>query len=201
MSGVTKRFGAVLANDKVDLDVLPGSIHGVIGENGAGKSTLMSVLYGFYAADEGRIEIEGRSVEITSAADAISLGVGMVHQHFMLVPTFTVLENVMLGAEGGPLLRGGLADNRAELDRLSSEFGLSVDADALVSSLPVGVQQRVEIIKALRRGARVLILDEPTGVLNPEETEGLFAILRELAREGVSILLITHKLNEIMSVT
>ncbi|MEM7668335.1 MAG: ABC transporter ATP-binding protein [Pseudomonadota bacterium] len=201
MSGVTKRFGAVLANDKVDLEVLPGSIHGVIGENGAGKSTLMSVLYGFYAADEGRIEIEGRPVKITSAADAISLGVGMVHQHFMLVPTFTVLENVMLGAEGGPLLRGGLADNRAELDRLSSAFGLSVDADALVSSLPVGVQQRVEIIKALRRGARVLILDEPTGVLNPEETEGLFAILRELAREGVSILLITHKLNEIMSVT
>ncbi|MEM9370508.1 MAG: ABC transporter ATP-binding protein [Pseudomonadota bacterium] len=201
MSGVTKRFGSVVANDAVDLEIMPGSIHGVIGENGAGKSTLMSILYGFYAADDGTVEVEGRAVQIASSADAIALGIGMVHQHFMLVQTFTVLENVMLGAEGGPMLHTGSAENRAELMRLSKDYGLSVNPDALVSDLPVGVQQRVEIIKALQRGARVLILDEPTGVLTPEETEGLFEILRELTREGVSILLITHKLNEIMAVT
>lgn len=201
MTGITKRFGAVTANDSVDLTVLPGSIHGVIGENGAGKSTLMSILYGFYTADEGAIEVDGKPVSIASSADAIRLGIGMVHQHFMLVPTFTVVENVMLGAEGGAMLKAGVAENRAELERLSTDYGLSVDPDALISDLPVGVQQRVEIIKALRRGARVLILDEPTGVLTPEETEGLFAILRGLAGEGVSILLITHKLNEIMAVT
>ncbi|MEM8790416.1 MAG: ABC transporter ATP-binding protein [Pseudomonadota bacterium] len=201
MQGITKRFGAVIANDAVDLTVKPGSIHGVIGENGAGKSTLMSVLYGFYGADAGTIEVEGEAVTIASSADAIALGIGMVHQHFMLVQTFTVLENVMLGAEGGPMLAQGMEENRQELERLSQNYGLTVDPDALVGDLPVGVQQRVEIIKALRRGARVLILDEPTGVLTPEETEGLFQILRGLASEGVSILLITHKLNEIMAVT
>ncbi|MEM1277510.1 MAG: ABC transporter ATP-binding protein [Pseudomonadota bacterium] len=201
MAGITKRFGAVVANDAVDLTVRPGSIHGVIGENGAGKSTLMSILYGFYSADQGVIEVEGRPVTISNSADAIRLGIGMVHQHFMLVQSFSVLENVMLGAEGGAMLAQGLDENRRELERLSRDYGLSVDPDALVGDLPVGVQQRVEIIKALRRGAKVLILDEPTGVLTPEETDGLFQILHGLAAEGVSILLITHKLNEIMAVT
>ncbi|MGI9525400.1 MAG: ABC transporter ATP-binding protein [Hyphomicrobiaceae bacterium] len=201
MRGITKRFGSVLANDSVDLTLRAGSIHGVIGENGAGKSTLMSILYGFYTADAGSIEVMGQRAAIQSSADAIELGIGMVHQHFMLVSNFTVLENVMLGAEGGRLLRQGMDENRRELARLSKEYGLSVDPDAEVGQIPVGVQQRVEIIKALRRGARALILDEPTGVLTPEETESLFQILRGLAAQGVSILLITHKLNEIMEVT
>ncbi|MEM8698562.1 MAG: ATP-binding cassette domain-containing protein, partial [Pseudomonadota bacterium] len=201
MAGITKSFGPVTANDAVDLSVETGAIHGVIGENGAGKSTLMSILYGFYTADAGGIEVEGRHVTIASSADAIGYGIGMVHQHFMLVPNFTVLENVMLGAEGGRMLASGKAENRRELARLALDYGLEVDPDALVGDLPVGVQQRVEIIKALRRGARVLILDEPSAVLTPEETEGLFRILRELAAEGVTVLLITHKLQEIMAVT
>ena len=200
LSGITKRFGAVLANDAIDLSVAPGTIHGIIGENGAGKSTLVSILYGFYTADEGRIEIDGAPVAIASPADAIAHGIGMVHQHFMLVPTFTVLENVMLGAEGGALLKGGAAEVRAELLRLEREYGLEVSPDALVGDLPVGLQQRVEILKALRRGARILILDEPTGVLTPDETERLFGILRSLRDDGVTILLITHKLAEIMAV-
>ena len=161
----------------------------------------MSILYGFYTADAGRIEIDGRRVEIASAADAIRLGIGMVHQHFMLVPTFTVLENVMLGAEGGLMLRGGIAATRAELARLGREHGLEIDPDAVVGDLAVGLQQRVEILKALKRGARILILDEPTGVLTPDETGRLFDILRALKRDGVTILLITHKLREIMAVT
>ncbi|MEL6198415.1 MAG: ATP-binding cassette domain-containing protein, partial [Pseudomonadota bacterium] len=170
LSGITKRFGPVVANDAVDLEVGAGTIHGIIGENGAGKSTLVSVLFGFYQADEGSIEMEGERVEIADSADAIRLGVGMVHQHFMLVPTFTVLENVMLGAEGGFLLTKGRAATRADLAQLAADYGLAVDPDALVGDLSVGLQQRVEILKALRRGARVLILDEPTGVLTPDET-------------------------------
>jgi simple sugar transport system ATP-binding protein len=201
LARVTKRFGAVLANDDVDLEVAPGTIHGIIGENGAGKSTLVSILYGFYAADSGTIEIGGQRAEIRRSADAIAHGIGMVHQHFMLVPTFTVLENVMLGAEGGALLAEGAAATRGELARLSHEHGLDVDPDALVEDLPVGLQQRVEILKALRRGARILILDEPTGVLTPDETDRLFDILRALRADGVTILLITHKLQEIMAVT
>ena len=200
LSGITKRFGAVLANDGIDLDIKPGTIHGIIGENGAGKSTLVSILYGFYTADEGTIEIDGAPVRIASPSDAIALGIGMVHQHFMLVPTFTVLENVMLGAEGGALLREGKREVRAELLRLEEEYGLNVDPDALVGDLPVGLQQRVEILKALRRGARILILDEPTGVLTPDETDALFQILRGLKANGVTCLLITHKLSEIMAV-
>jgi simple sugar transport system ATP-binding protein len=200
LRGVSKRFGAVQANDAVDLDVWPGTIHGIIGENGAGKSTLVSILYGFYTADAGTIEIDGERVTIASSADAIRQGIGMVHQHFMLVPTFTVLENVMLGREGGPLLAQGQARTRAELMRLEREHGLEVPPDAIVGALPVGLQQRVEILKALIRGARILILDEPTGVLTPEETERLFDILRGLKREGVTVLLITHKLGEIMAV-
>jgi simple sugar transport system ATP-binding protein len=182
-------------------EVSAGTIHGIIGENGAGKSTLVSILYGFYGADSGRIEIDGKAAEIHNSADAIRLGIGMVHQHFMLVPTFTVLENVMLGAEGGLMLKDGIGETRAELERLSREHGLEIDPDALVGDLGVGLQQRVEILKALRRGARILILDEPTGVLTPDETDRLFDILRALKRDGVTILLITHKLREIMEVT
>jgi len=201
LTGITKRFSAVLANDAVDLQVMPGSIHGIVGENGAGKSTLVSILYGFFAADAGRIEIDGEPVSIRSSADAIEHGIGMVHQHFMLVPSFTVLENVMLGAEGGALLRDGARATREELLRLERAYGLEVDPDALVGELPVGLQQRVEILKALRRGARILILDEPTGVLTPEEADRLFDILRALREQGVTMLLITHKLREIMDVT
>ena len=200
LGGITKRFGAVVANDGIDLEVPAGTIHGIIGENGAGKSTLVSILYGFYTADAGTTQIDGAPVRIGSPSDAIAHGIGMVHQHFMLVPTFTVLENVMLGAEGGASLKAGATEVRAELLRLEQEYGLEVDPDALVGDLPVGLQQRVEILKALRRGARILILDEPTGVLTPDETEQLFQILRGLRADGVTILLITHKLAEIMAV-
>ena len=201
MRGVTKRFGPVVANDGIDLKVRKGAIHGIIGENGAGKSTLVSVLYGFHTADEGSIEIDGAEAVIRDSADAIQLGVGMVHQHFMLVPNFTVLENMMLGAEGGALLKSGAEKMRAELARLARDFGLEVDPDGVIEDLPVGVQQRVEILKALSRGASILILDEPTGVLTPQETAQFFDILRELRDQGVTILLITHKLQEIMDVT
>jgi len=201
LTGVTKRFGPVIANDAVDLEVMPGTIHGIIGENGAGKSTLVSILYGFYTADEGTIEIGGKPAPIQNSADAIANGIGMVHQHFMLVPNFTVLENIMLGAEGGAMLRVGKAATRAELLRLSRDYALDVDPDAVIEDLPVGLQQRVEILKALRRGARILILDEPTGVLTPAETDRFFDILRGLREQGVTILLITHKLREIMEVT
>ena len=201
LTGICKSFGQVRANHDLSLEVRAGTIHGIIGENGAGKSTLVSILYGIYTADSGRIEIDGMPVQIHDAADAIRLGIGMVHQHFMLVPTFTVLENVMLGAEGGAMLERGIAETRAELERLSREHGLEINPDALVGDLPVGLQQRVEILKALRRGARILILDEPTGVLTPDETSRLFDILRALKRDGVTILLITHKLREIMEVT
>ncbi len=200
LHGIHKYFGAVRANHDVALEVASGTIHGIIGENGAGKSTLVSILYGFYTADSGRIEIGGNPVTIRSSAGAIAHGIGMVHQHFMLVPTFTVLENVMLGAEGGAMLAQGRAETRAELARLSDEHRLEIDPDAIVGDLPVGLQQRVEILKALRRGARILILDEPTGVLTPDETDRLFDILRALRRDGVTILLITHKLREIMEV-
>lgn len=191
----------MIANDSIDLEVAPGTIHGIIGENGAGKSTLVSILYGFYGADSGTIEIDGQPAPIETSADAISFGIGMVHQHFMLVPNFTVLENVMLGAEGGATLRAGRAATRAELLRLERDYALDVDPDAVIEDLPVGLQQRVEILKALRRGARILILDEPTGVLTPAETDRFFDILRGLRAQGVTILLITHKLREIMEVT
>ncbi|NQW10392.1 MAG: ABC transporter ATP-binding protein [Alphaproteobacteria bacterium] len=199
--GIDKRFGAVHANRAVSLAVAAGSVHGIVGENGAGKSTLMSILYGFYEADAGEIRMDGRPVSITGPADAIAAGIGMVHQHFMLVPPFTVLENVMLGAEGALLLAKGRAAARAELERLERDYGLEVDPDAIVGDLPVGLQQRVEILKALYRGARVLILDEPTGVLTPQETDALFEILRGLKNEGVTVILITHKLREILAVT
>ena len=199
--GIDKRFGPVHANRDVSLTVAAGSIHGIVGENGAGKSTLMSILYGFYEADGGEIRIDGRPVRIANARDAIDAGIGMVHQHFMLVPPFSVLENVMLGAEGAPLLAGGRETARAELTRLAEDYGLEIDPDALVADLAVGLQQRVEILKALYRGARILILDEPTGVLTPQETDRLFEILRALKTQGVTVILITHKLREILAVT
>ncbi|WFR95270.1 ABC transporter ATP-binding protein [Rhizobium tumorigenes] len=199
--GIDKKFGAVHANKNIDLTVAKGTIHGIIGENGAGKSTLMSILYGFYQADSGEIRVNGKPVTIRDSQAAIDVGIGMVHQHFMLVENFTVLENVMLGAEGGALLAKGVAASRAELKRLETDYGLDVDPDALIEELPVGLQQRVEILKAMYRGAEILILDEPTGVLTPAEADHLFRILRVLRDQGKTVLLITHKLREIMAIT
>jgi general nucleoside transport system ATP-binding protein len=198
---IDKRFGAVHANNNVSLSIAKSSIHGIIGENGAGKSTLMSILFGFYAADKGEIKVNGATVKIKSSTDAISLGIGMVHQHFMLVDPFTVLENVVLGAEGGALIGPALAKARTELKRLADEYQLDVDPDAIVGELPVGLQQRVEILKALYKGADVLILDEPTGVLTPDEADHLFRILQQLRDQGKTVILITHKLREIMAIT
>ncbi len=199
--GIDKRFGAVHANKNINLKVAPGTIHGIVGENGAGKSTLMSILYGFYQADSGEIRVGGKPTVIHDSQAAIRAGIGMVHQHFMLVENFTVLENVILGAEGSPLLRASVRSARAELQRLEIEYALKVDPDALIEDLPVGLQQRVEILKALFRGAEVLILDEPTGVLTPPEADHLFRILKMLKEQGKTIILITHKLREIMAVT
>ncbi|CDZ68615.1 Putative carbohydrate transport ATP-binding protein [Neorhizobium galegae bv. orientalis] len=199
--GIDKKFGTVHANKNINLTVAKGSIHGIIGENGAGKSTLMSILYGFYQADHGEIRISGKPVTIRDSQAAIAVGIGMVHQHFMLVENFTVLENVMLGAEGGQLLAKGVASARKELKRLEDDYGLEVDPDAVIEELPVGSQQRVEILKALYRGADILILDEPTGVLTPPEADHLFKVLRVLRDQGKTIILITHKLREIMAIT
>jgi len=201
LRGIDKSFGSVHAVRGVSLRIERGSITGIVGENGAGKSTLMSILYGLYRADAGEIRVEGRPVEMTSPRDAIGQGIGMVHQHFMLVDSFTVLENLILGAEGGPFLAGGLAAARTELARLAREYGLAVDPDARVADLSVGEQQRVEILKVLFRGARILILDEPSAVLTPQETDRLLEILRVLRDRGVTVVLITHKLREILSVT
>ncbi|AWM88017.1 ABC transporter ATP-binding protein [Microvirga sp. 17 mud 1-3] len=198
---INKSFGAVHANKDVSLDVARGTIHGIVGENGAGKSTLMSILYGFYEADSGEIRVGGNLVSIRSPADAIRAGIGMVHQHFMLVEPLSVVENVMLGAEGGALLRRGEAKVRAELARLSRDYGLQIDVDATVGDLSVGLQQRVEILKALYRGADILILDEPTAVLTPAEADALFDLLRALKAQGKTVILITHKLREIMAAT
>lgn len=201
LRGIDKRFGAVHANKHIDLKVARQSIHGIVGENGAGKSTLMSILYGFYEADQGDIFVRGQKVSIRTSNDAIAHGIGMVHQHFMLVDNFTVIENVMLGAEGAATLHAGREKVRKDLLALSNDYGLTVNPDAIVSELSVGLQQRVEILKALYRGADILILDEPTGVLTPEEADNLFKILRQLRDQGKTILLITHKLREIMAVT
>jgi general nucleoside transport system ATP-binding protein len=198
---IDKRFGAVHANKDVTLTIAKGTIHGIIGENGAGKSTLMSILFGFYAADSGEIRVAGKPVHIKTSTDAISLGIGMVHQHFMLVEPFTVLENVVLGAEGGAMIGPALDKARAELKRLSDEYELDVDPDAITGELPVGLQQRVEILKALFKGADTLILDEPTGVLTPDEADHLFRILGTLRSQGKTVILITHKLREIMAIT
>ncbi len=201
MTGIDKRFGAVHANRAIDLTVHKGTVHGLIGENGAGKSTLMSILYGFYAADSGAIAINGKPSLIRSPADAIHSGIGMVHQHFMLVETFTVVENVMLGSEGGTFTSKGASAVRAKLQALSYAYGMDVNPDAVVADLAVGELQRVEILKALVKGADILILDEPTAVLTPTEVEKLFALLCRLASEGKTVIIVTHKLKEIMAVT
>ncbi|WP_347265633.1 ABC transporter ATP-binding protein [Paracoccus sp. (in: a-proteobacteria)] len=201
LRGISKAFGPVAANRGIDLRVPRGTIHGIIGENGAGKSTLMSILYGFYRPDAGEILIDGRPIAIGDSQTAIRAGIGMVFQHFKLVRNFTALENVILGAEDGGLLRPSLARARDELRRLAEEYELQVDPDALIEDLSVGHQQRVEILKALYREARILILDEPTGVLTPAEADHLFRILRGLRDQGKTIILITHKLREIMEIT
>ena len=201
LRGISKAFGPVQANKDISIRVMPGTIHGIIGENGAGKSTLMSILYGFYKADAGEIFIGGERTEIPDSQAAIRAGIGMVFQHFKLVQNFTVLENVVLGAEDGRLLRPTLAKARKLLKQLSDDYELSVDPDALIEDIGVGMQQRVEILKALYRQAEILILDEPTGVLTPAEADHLFRILKGLREQGKTIILITHKLREIMEVT
>jgi general nucleoside transport system ATP-binding protein len=197
---MTKRFGDLVANDHIDLTVEPGEIHALLGENGAGKSTLMNVLYGMLQPDEGEILVDGTAVKIKGPSDAIASGIGMVHQHFMLVPVFTVAENIMLGAERE---RGGFLDRRRarrEVVEVSQRYGLAVDPDALVEDLPVGVQQRVEIVKALIREVDLLILDEPTAVLTPQETEDLLRVMRSLRDSGKSLVFITHKLKEVKAI-
>jgi simple sugar transport system ATP-binding protein len=198
---INKRFGPVHANRDIDLSVRRGTVHGIVGENGAGKSTLMSILYGFYTADSGEIRVNGTPHKITDSRHALALGIGMVHQHFMLVDNFSVLENVILGIEDKALLKPSLDRARRELERLEHEYNLEVDPDALIEDISVGQQQRVEILKALYRGADVLILDEPTGVLTPAEADDLFRVLRVLREQGKTIILITHKLREIMAIT
>ena len=201
LRGVTKRFPGVLANDAVDLTVEEGQIHALLGENGAGKTTLMNVLYGLYHADEGEVLIDGEVRRFDSPGDAIAAGLGMVHQHFMLIPVFTVTENIILGTEpAGPLGWLDRARARTRVEELSRRFGLEVPAGAVVEDLPVGIQQRVEILKALYREADVLILDEPTAVLTPQETDELFAVMRALRDGGKSIIFITHKLKEVLAV-
>ncbi len=198
--GITKRFPGVLANDKVDFDLKKGEIHALLGENGAGKTTLMNILYGLYHQEEGEIFVNGQAVRIKDPNDSIAQGIGMVHQHFMLVPVFTVAENVMLGNE---TTKRGFLDRKtvsARVRELSHQYGLDVDPDALVGQLPVGIQQRVEIVKTLYRNAQILILDEPTAVLTPQEAEELFVIMRGLTERGVSIIFITHKLKEVLAV-
>lgn len=202
LKGITKSFGALVANDHIDLVVESGEIHSLLGENGAGKSTLMNVLYGLYEPTEGEILIDDVPVKFSGPADAMAAGIGMVHQHFMLVPVFTVVENVALGDESTKF--GGVLDlnaTRHKIREISDRFGFGVDPDALVEDLPVGVQQRVEIIKALVRNAKILILDEPTAVLTPQETDELMDIMRQLKESGTSIVFISHKLREVKAIS
>lgn len=201
LRGITKRFGTLVANDSINLTVEAGEIHALLGENGAGKSTLMNVLYGLYTADEGQILLDDKPQDFDGPGDAMAAGIGMVHQHFMLIPVFTVAENVALGNEPTGLLGAmDMAAARKKVLEISERFGFNVDPDALIEDLPVGIQQRVEIIKALSREARVLVLDEPTAVLTPQETDELMEIMRELAKSGTSIVFITHKLREVKAV-
>jgi ABC-type uncharacterized transport system ATPase subunit len=202
MRAITKQFPGVLANDKVDFAVRAGEIHALVGENGAGKSTLMNILYGLVHADSGEILIDGRTAHIGGPRDAISQGIGMVHQHFMLIPVFTVGENVMLGRE--PVTGPGFFDRakaRQEIAKLTREYGLALDPDAMMADLPVGLQQRAEIVKVLYRGANILILDEPTGVLTPQESKELFGVLRDLVKTGKTIIFISHKLREVLEIS
>ncbi|GHE85942.1 ABC transporter [Aliiroseovarius zhejiangensis] len=202
LRNITKRFGPVVANKGVNLTIEPGQVLGLLGENGAGKSTLMNVLCGLYSPNEGEIQIDGQSVRFAGPGEAIRAGIGMVHQHFMLVPVFTVAENVILGIEPvGRFDHLDLTTARSEVSRLSAEYGLAVDPDAIIETLPVGIQQRVEIIKVLFREADVLILDEPTAVLTPQEVDEFFQIVRSLCEAGKAIVFITHKLNEILDIS
>jgi general nucleoside transport system ATP-binding protein len=201
MRGITKRFGAVTANKGVDLSIPANTVHAIVGENGAGKSTIMKILYGFYAADEGEIWIDGVKREIKTPHDAIALGLGMVHQHFMLAPPMTALENIVLGAEPGGVVKIDFKQAEERINKLSKDFGFDIDPRKRVEELSVGQQQRVEVLKALYRGARVLILDEPTAVLTPQEVEEFFKILRSMREQGRTIIIITHKLNEVLSLS
>ncbi len=200
MRGITKRFPGVTANDHIDLAVEEGEIHGLLGENGAGKTTLMNILYGLYPPDEGEITVRGQNVAFAGPRDAIDQGIGMVHQHFMLIPVFSVAENLMLGNElaRGPML--DMAAAQSKVRELSTKFGLRVDPAAMVEDLPVGLQQRVEILKALYRNADILILDEPTAVLTPQEVEELYAVMRALRKQGHTIIFISHKLKEVLTI-
>jgi len=200
LKGITKKFGALVANDAIDLKVARGEIHAILGENGAGKSTLMNIVYGLVNADSGKIFVDDKEVTINEPADALKYGIGMVHQHFMLIPVFTVAENIALGREQS---KGGflsLDEVKQKIKLLAEEFKFDIDPDALIEDLPVGVQQRVEIIKALIYDAKVLILDEPTAVLTPQETDELLSIMRTLKNKGTSIIFITHKLREVQEV-
>ena len=201
LQGMTKKFGPVVANDDISLVVKPGEIHSLLGENGAGKSTLMNLLYGLYQPDAGRILLDNQEVSFAGPGDAMAAGIGMVHQHFMLVPVFSVAENVVLGNEPTNSLGAlDLATARNRVNEISARFGFDIDPDALIEDLPVGIQQRVEIVKALARDAKILILDEPTAVLTPQETDELMDIMRQLAADGTSIVFITHKLREVKAV-
>ena len=201
MRGITKRFPGVVANDKINLDLKAGEIHALLGENGAGKSTLMNILYGLASPDEGEILLDGKPVQIADPADAIARGIGMVHQHFMLIPVLTVAENILLGAEtmANPIFLDRREARKRIID-LGKRFGFEIDPDAKVESLSVGWQQRVEILKALYRQAKILVLDEPTAVLTPQETVEVFSVLRRLAAEGHSIIFISHKLYEVLEI-
>src|SRR3954462_8950537 len=201
MRGITKAFPGIVANDNVSFDLVRGEVHALLGENGAGKSTLMNIHYGLYKADAGEIRLGGKPVVFSSASDAIDAGIGMVHQHFMLIPVMTVAENIVLGNE--PKREGIILDESGaeeQVRALSQQFGLAVEPRALVSEITVGQQQRVEILKALYRGAEILILDEPTAVLTPQEAGELFAIIRSLQADGKSIIFISHKLNEVLEI-
>ena len=201
LRGITKSFPGVLANDHIDLTVEKGEIHALLGENGAGKTTLMNILYGLYRPDEGEIFVNGQKLDVQSPIDAIQAGVGMVHQHFMLVPVFTVTENVMLGEEY--VKAGGILDLKKATEKIheiSSKYNLDINPDAFISDIPVGMQQRVEIIKLLFREAEILIMDEPTAVLTPQEVEELFKIMHTMIEQGKSIIFITHKLGEVIEI-
>ena len=201
LQNINKSFGHVQANKDISLKIKKGDIHGIIGENGAGKSTLMSIVYGFYQADSGNIKINEKTTEIKSPHESILNGIGMVHQHFMLVENFTVVENIILGFEGEFVFGEKLSQAKESLMKLCEDYNLKIDLNATISDLSVGFRQRVEILKALYRRAEILILDEPTGVLTPQEVDELFKILRSLKEQGKTIILITHKLNEIMALT